>query len=113
MTKDDQPQQVGTALFEAMARLSCSMPLTGHELGALAYVLRAAVDSGHQIMQTPDIVAQMTPAQHEVQTNINTVVEGLQARVDQMITYLSIAASANLAAAQDNAATAPTTSREQ
>lgn len=108
MTQDNEPQKVDGALFEEMARLSVSLPMSGHELGALCFVLETAIESGNVTL-----AKDLAPHHRETTENLQRAVLSLKARVDTALTYLSIAATANLAAVQDNVATAPSTPRPQ
>lgn len=108
MTTDNKPMEVSKELFEAMAQMRCTMHLSGHELGALAFVLDAAVESG-----VKTLAMQMTPEQRETTEQLHRTITAMKASVDQAITYLGIAASAALAANQDAEQNAPSTDRPQ
>lgn len=109
MTTDNKPMEVSKELFEAMAQMRCTMHLSGHELGALAFVLDTAVESGVKTLAMPELSAK----QRETTQNLNDAIVALKARVDTALTYLSIAACAHLSEGQNMAATAPSTPREQ
>ena len=109
MTNDDKPMEVSPELFEAMAKLHCSLPLTGHEMGALSFTLDVAKETGEEILSRTDL----TPEVRERTQALHDALMAIKGRVYTLITYLGIAASANLVSAQDNAATAPSTTTAQ
>ena len=113
MTKDDQPQTVSPELFETMFRLTASIPFSGHELGALTLSLETAIESGEQIMTSPDLQAQLTPDQSAAQRRLHSALILIKQRVDQTITYLGIAASAIHAERMDAERNAPTSLNPQ
>ena len=105
---DHKPMEVSKDLFDTMAEMRCTMHLSGHELGALAFVLDAAVETG-----VKTLAMTMTPEQRETTDNLYRAITAMKASVDQAITYLAVAASASMAAAQDAKQNAPTTDRPQ
>ena len=62
---------------------------------------------------TPAARTDLTPEVRERTQALHDALMAIKGRVYTLITYLGIAATANLAAQQDNAATAPSTPTEQ
>lgn len=113
MTNDNKPMQADPALFETMSRLTASIPFNGHELGALTLCLETAIESGEQIMTSPDLQAQLTPDQSAAQRCLHSALILIKQRVDQTITYLGIAASGIHAERMDAERNAPTSPNSQ
>lgn len=116
MTNDNQPQEVSAELFEAMARLQISLPMTGYELSALLFVLEAAIAGDTHMLAMAG-----TPEEREITESLHKANLSLKERADQAMVYLSIVAKVGVAAADviiksdtvDRASNAPTTAREQ
>lgn len=108
MTQDNQPLQVNAELFATMAKLQCSVPFTGHQLGALSWTLDAACETHAHIL-----AGELSVPEREKLNKLHTVISEVKAVVDQTMAYLSLAATAQLAAQQDNQQNAPTTPNPQ
>lgn len=109
MTKDDQPQTVSPELFKCMSNMPVHLSMNGHQLGGLCFVLETAEASGQEVLAG----TKATPDQRKQVETLQQIITDLLAGVRQDLTYLSIAATAQLAAEQDNAQNAPSTDRAQ
>lgn len=109
MTQDNEPQHVDHALFEQMAGMGVSLPMTGHQLGGLCFVLELIEESHAAILASPTVELK----DRERVENLQDVVKALLVTIRQTMTYLSLAATATLAAAQDKAQNAPSTPSSQ
>ena len=96
------------ALFETMAQMNVTIAISGYDLGALATVLDVAEESGRTIL-----ARDISDEQRKTTEGLQKAVLRLKEAVDSGLAYLTIVTSAQLAAHQDNAATAPSTTTPQ
>lgn len=109
MTQDNEPMQTNAELFALMAKLHCSVPFTGHQLGALSWSLDAMCESHEAILAGSALSA----PERERLVKLHATISEVKGIVDQTMAYLSIAATSQLAAQQDAKQNAPSTPNQQ